>query len=324
MLPSSENNWFTWSTVPKPLVDGKDEGDPDADLRILRLPSFVQKQMDRLNDNMGSFTDDEGKKQNYFRDDVPNSALLAMQLNDPYYQLFVALDKDKGSGDEAAPSPLSTLRSAATGPVQELRSLRFMTPTPFLASHNQMMMILIHQSAAGPSASSQTSNLAGPPIYKCNAYSLQQDVIIQDKDCLPQDIVFSVLVSRNKFSSYQLSEFDIAIELGTSADDNCIMETYAGPGARMLSNLRFNVLMSFTTMPVTERKCLLLRLIPRSHKGWIRMKDVHEMSFMLTLAQLNSFVGNERFSFYTSAYYKFDHEHDPITDYFEVTLEKHH
>ncbi|KAF4442108.1 hypothetical protein FACUT_2332 [Fusarium acutatum] len=90
MLPSSEDNWFTWSTVPKPLVDGKDQGDPDADLRILRLHSFVQKQMDRLNQKMGSFADDGGNKQDYFRDDVPNSALFAMQLNDLYYQLFIA------------------------------------------------------------------------------------------------------------------------------------------------------------------------------------------------------------------------------------------
>ncbi|EWG51697.1 hypothetical protein FVEG_16837 [Fusarium verticillioides 7600] len=77
-------------------------------------------------------------------------------------------------------------------------------------------------------------------------------------------------------------------------------------------------------MPATERKCLLLRLIPRSHKGWIRMQDVQEMTFMLTLAQLSSFAGNKTFSFYTSAYYKFDHEHDPITDYFEVTLKNPH
>ncbi|KAF5676664.1 hypothetical protein FCIRC_6959 [Fusarium circinatum] len=401
MLPSSEDNWFTWSTIPKPLVGGKDEGDPDADLRILRLPSFAQKQMDLLNANMGSF-DGGGNKQDYFHDTVPNSALLAMQLNDPYYQLIISLDKEEASG-QAASFPLSGLRTAATGPVQELRSLRFMTPTTVprvpqpddvdldplesdtivsleassldtvaetwerdesfvvrsrtlghhLPPHNRapitehlhgamtsqiphgvpVQRLAITRSLQVPqvsklirttSVSSQSSALAGPPVYTCNAYSLQQDVIIQDKDCLPQDIVFSVLVSRNKYSSYQLTEFDIAIELGKSADNNCIMETYAGPGARMLSNLRFNVLMSFTTMPVTEKKCLLLRLIPRSHKGWIRMQDVHEMSFMLTLAQLNSFAGDERFYFYTSAYYKFDHEHDPITDYFEVTLKKHH
>lgn len=51
------------------------------------------------------------------------------------------------------------------------------------------------------------------------------------------------------------------------------------------------------------------------------MQDVPEMSFMLTLAQLNTFGGNRRFSFYTSAYYKLYHEHDPITAYFEVSLE---
>jgi hypothetical protein len=74
-----------WSTAPKPLIDGKDEGDPDTDLRILRLPSFVQKQMDLLNANMGSFTDEDGNKKDSFSDTVPNSALLAMELNGPYY-----------------------------------------------------------------------------------------------------------------------------------------------------------------------------------------------------------------------------------------------
>lgn len=49
--------------------------------------------MDLLNENMGSFTDEDGNKQDYFRDTVPNSALLAMQLNGPYYQLVLDLDK---------------------------------------------------------------------------------------------------------------------------------------------------------------------------------------------------------------------------------------
>lgn len=52
------------------------------------------------------------------------------------------------------------------------------------------------------------------------------------------------------------------------------------------------------------------------------MQDIHEMSFMLTLAQLNTFGGNRRFSFYTFAYYKFDHEHDPIIAYFEISPKK--
>ncbi|KAH7216989.1 uncharacterized protein BKA55DRAFT_697693 [Fusarium redolens] len=273
--------------------------------------------------------------QDYLRDKTPNSALLAMQLNDPNYQLAASLDEKKGSGQETASPPPFSLTSAATGSVQELRSLLFMTATtvprvlepdddadpsyadPIVSPSGRKLLGFNYQ---GKVLAPRSSRLAGPPVYKCNVYSLQQNFIIQSKDCISHDIVFSVLVSHNEYSSYQLTEFDIAIELGTSDEENCIMETYVGPGASMLSNLRFNVLMSFTTMSVTERKCLLSRVIPRSHKGWIRMQDVQEMSFTLTLAQLNNFGMNRRFSFYTSAYCKFDHEDDPITHYFEDSM----
>ncbi|KAF4332928.1 hypothetical protein FBEOM_13275 [Fusarium beomiforme] len=130
MLPSSENNWFVWSTVPKSLVDGKDKGDPDADLRILRTPYFEEQQLDIVYKGMEEFTNDKGEKQKFFDDDTPSAALLAMQVNDPYYDLIVSLkgykksDKDKTSGGAKPLAALASLQPETPQPSQELRDLK--------------------------------------------------------------------------------------------------------------------------------------------------------------------------------------------------------
>ncbi|RGP60890.1 hypothetical protein FSPOR_10391 [Fusarium sporotrichioides] len=409
MLPSSDNNWFVWSTVPKPLVNGEDKGDPDAGLRILRTPHFAETQVQIVYDGMGNFTNDKGESQKFFDDKTANSALLAMQLNDPYYDLIISLENEEKSGkdkpgDMKPHAALFSLQAESPQPSQELRDLRLVaastvprvpdsddeeddepvgaiqhslvqaasaspeivsdwgrdasyearshtlrndtaphvrslftehlddamnsatphgvlfTPSP----ENQAREAPLPQFSmmmASDQSSSDTVRPAGPPVYKCSVYSLQKDWIVQDKDNLEQDLVFSVLVHNNKLSSYYLIEFDIAIELGPEEDSQYIMETYTGPGARMLSNLRFNVLTSFTTMPRTGNKCLLLRLVPRSSQGSILIEHVQEMSFMLTLAKLNKFKDTHRFVFYTSAYYTAGHEKYPINDDFEVALE---
>ncbi|KAM0309440.1 hypothetical protein ACHAPQ_012575, partial [Fusarium lateritium] len=129
-LPSSENNWFVSSTVPKPLVDDKDKGDPDADLRILRTPYFAEQQLDIVDKGMGEFTNAKGEKQKLFDDKTPNAALLAMQLNDPYYDLIVSLkgyekpDKDKDSDGAKPLASLASLQPETPQPSQELRDLK--------------------------------------------------------------------------------------------------------------------------------------------------------------------------------------------------------
>ncbi|KAM0433809.1 hypothetical protein ACHAQK_009031 [Fusarium lateritium] len=411
-LPSSENNWFVWSTVPKPLVDDKDKGDPDADLRILRTPYFAEQQLDIVDKGMGEFTNAKGEKQKLFDDKTPNAALLAMQLNDPYYDLIVSLkgyekpDKDKDSDGAKPLASLASLQPETPQPSQELRDLKLVaastvprvpdsddeddeehveptqislfqaTPSQEVVSHwgrdesyearsptlrndtaphvRSLFTEHLHDAmnsetphgveippdtergdredpeAQRPEFSmmfagedpNDLGRPAAPPRYSCDVYSLQQDYVIQDKDNLEQDLVFSVLVKNNEYSNYFLIEFDIAIELGAEEDANYLMETYTGPGARMLSNLRFNVLTSFTKMPGTGKRCLLLRLVPRNSNGEIRIDRVQEMSFMLTLAKLNKFTRNRSFTFYTSAYYTAGHEKYPINDDFEVWLKR--
>ncbi|KAH7006889.1 hypothetical protein EDB80DRAFT_893391 [Ilyonectria destructans] len=403
--PNAQNNWFVWSTVPKTPVGGQDNSDPNADLRILRLPHFAEEQRQILQDNMGEFTNDEDKKQKYFDDSTSNSALIAMQLNDPYYDLIVSLKKEEEPGKkEVAIAALASLQAEAEEPSQELRNLQFMAPSTVPRVHDseddddedqeehaESLQVTSTQSSTdsededwsrdesyeprphalrhgtGPhvralvteslpdAMSSDTphgvpilteftaataegsqapvamlslitaprSDLgrpAGPPEYDCDVYSLQKSWIMQNKDNLEQDLVFSVLVRNNEYSSYNLIEFDIAIELGAEDEQKWLMENYTGPGARMLSNLRFNALTSFTTMPDSHRKCLLLRLLPRSSLGWINIKQVKEISFMLTLAKLNEFKDTTRFTLHTSAYYIGGHEKDPITDHFDIWI----
>jgi hypothetical protein len=408
MFPSSENNWFVWSTVPKPLVNGEDKGDPDADLRILRTPYFAKEQLKIVYDGMGTFINEEGQSQKFFDDDTPNSALLAMQLNDPYYDLIIPLEDEKKSDNDTKPSEgkpaaaLLSLQAESPQPSQELRDLRLVTPStvprvpesddedddepvpatslfhaastlPEIvsdwgrdASYEARPHTLRYDNAphvrslitehfddamnfarpqgamftprpegrgrraslpqprmmmmASGHSSSGTGRPAGPPKYECSVYSLQEDWIVQDKDNLVQDLVFSVLVKNNEYSSYFLTELDISFEIGPEEDLEYIMDTYTGPGARMLSNLRFNVLV--TTKPRNGTNWLLLRLVPRSSSGSILIRHVQEMSFMLTLAKLNKFKDTRRFVFDTYAFYTAGHEKYPIKDDFEVTLEE--
>ncbi|KAI2465287.1 hypothetical protein F4781DRAFT_409984 [Annulohypoxylon bovei var. microspora] len=167
---------------------------------------------------------------------------------------------------------------------------------------------------------------AGAPIFQCNVYTLQDRVVMLDKDGMKQDLVFSVIVANNELSDYQLMEFDIAVPLGPTTDQtgNRLMETYDGPGATMLSNLRFNVLTSFTTIPDLGLRCLLLRLVPRSSKGYVGIEGVHELGFILSLAKINEYATDQRLvTLYTSAYYKDKHETDPRKDQFTVVIQKH-
>ncbi|KAI0901550.1 hypothetical protein F4806DRAFT_4852 [Annulohypoxylon nitens] len=176
-----------------------------------------------------------------------------------------------------------------------------------------------------PSTFNTAQDPASAPIFQCRVYTLQDRVVMLDKDGMKQDLVFSVIVKNNELSDYQLMEFDIAVPLGPTTDHtgNRLLETYDGSGATMLSNLRFNVLASFTTMPNSNLRCLLLRLVPRSRKGYISIRDVHELGFILSLAKINEYDTDQRLvTLYTSAYYKYIHEAEPRTDQFTVVIQK--
>ncbi|KJZ70939.1 hypothetical protein HIM_09690 [Hirsutella minnesotensis 3608] len=109
---------------------------------------------------------------------------------------------------------------------------------------------------------------------------------------LAQDLIFSVVLEQSNVSQYLLMEVNVQIELGepaTTANDTkrFLMQNYTGSGAHMLTNLRFNVLAS-TFVDRNNRQFLLLRLLPRAAKGWVRVTTQRELSFLLALATINA------------------------------------
>ncbi|EWZ34007.1 hypothetical protein FOZG_13689 [Fusarium oxysporum Fo47] len=314
-------NWFIWSTEP---------GSQANDVRMLRLPYFAEQQIQILQ-NMPK--QENGEK--YFDDIIPNSALLAMQLDDPYYEFAVPF-KDKLAGLGPAPTEFRTLnmtgharvmrlakhdddlicRGDETSEPSDSESSPVDTPassddSPFFERHEEYSPaahVLRHNIAPHVrqphvdddgshvsrfhSAISTSGSGGGPsnvPSFNCDIYSPGKDAIHVNKKNLPDDLVFSVLVSGQEYSNEHLIEFDILVKLGPATDKHTkLMESYDGPGPRMLSNLRFNILTAI--IEKNGMQYLKLRLLPRNAIGYVvanRMSN--EVSFLLCLAKVNIF-----------------------------------
>ncbi|KAL6823366.1 hypothetical protein V8C40DRAFT_280067 [Trichoderma camerunense] len=138
------------------------------------------------------------------------------------------------------------------------------------------------------------SDPASAPRYRITVSSnigSHWDVITLRKPNLQQDIIFAVSVEQNQSNQYMLAELDIQIKLGPAKqDENYLMPTYAGTGAIMLTNLRFNVLPQI--LDDGGQRVLRLRVLPRAAKGWIDIGTVKELGFMLGLAQVNESLGD--------------------------------
>lgn len=336
-----------------------------TDLHVLRLPHFADVQVLELNDNMGSQQDGDTNVK-YFEDDTANSALFALQLNDPIYNLTIGL---------TTPSALTSLAALAPSPDEvekkasrTLKLLNHSVVQSFLApyedpsqdedllkapDHDALALgatferhesyqpaphvfanlaphvravptesgtsqVLAPALGAPPEAGNEGGLPATAPKYSCSIYTpLSENILISDG--LPSDLVFSILVSNNNNSAYQLIEFDIRILLGgVDPEKNMLMENYDGTGPTMLSNLRFNVLTSFPT--IDGLSYLQLRLLPRSSKGWIDITSVREMGFLLALAKVNLFQARETLlNVETFAFYHNDN-FSPRKDEFLVSI----
>ncbi|KAI1819363.1 hypothetical protein F4861DRAFT_527236 [Xylaria intraflava] len=311
------NNIFTWDAQ---------SGSGFNDLRIIWPPRFSAVQLKALQDGMGNASNGQA----YFSESTPTSALFAMQLNDPIYNLTIDLNSHAQSGAIAqlGPAPISTS--------PEIRTLRLMdaarvtrvidqsgapteTPSkypdndddygatfqrlksgtanlaarlPYLAPNVRAVpeiagsSILDPEPAAGPAGSPQyqiriSSNIVG-----------HWDIIQLDEHNLAQDLIFSIVIQQDEVSQYRLIEVDVQIDLGEASTEDptgashFLMSNYAGPGAHMLTNLRFNVLPA--NVVESGRNLLRLRLLPRSSKGWVYSTTVTELSFLLGLADINA------------------------------------
>lgn len=117
--PSDSDNLFVWGSTPGL-----------TDLHILRLPHFADLQVLELNDHMGSQQDGDTNVK-YFEDDTANSALFALQLNDPIYNLTISLQNPSALTSLAglAPSPDGVAKQAP----RTLKLLNHSTVQSFIA-----------------------------------------------------------------------------------------------------------------------------------------------------------------------------------------------
>ncbi|PHH93133.1 hypothetical protein CDD83_513 [Cordyceps sp. RAO-2017] len=346
--PADKDNLFLWDSEP---------GTGLNDLRILRLPRFAEQQLEVLRSKMGGY-DEGGQTKSYFVDDAATSALFAMQLNDPIYNLTVNL-----RAPSAAASSLVGLGAAGSGP-PDIRTLRMLQapsvkrlaaagddtrtpapettrkaedepdggeqatfqrhknykPTPSALLGNlapNVRAVPVYREDApdvpnpraeprsavvgeDPGAEPQGSEPAMAPKYLMRVGSNMTghwDVITLDTSNLAQDLIFSVVLRQSEVSQFLLMEVAVQIELGPPASSPAdskrfLMQNYTGPGAHMLTNLRFNVLPSMIIDENSKKNVLLLRLVPRSARGWVKATAVRELSFLLGLASINAPLKN--------------------------------
>ncbi|KAI0852453.1 hypothetical protein F5Y00DRAFT_273079 [Daldinia vernicosa] len=330
----SADNIFLW--------DAK-SGSNLNDLRVIWPPQFADTQLKKLQDGMGTYNEG-GTQKRYFDDNAPTSALFAMQLNDPIYNLTIDLQSHKNSeaisqvgppGGSSSPE-IRTLRLMGTARVKKLtpdgrsgttpskkqdddddygatfKRLQSYVATPtalssFLAPHVRALPVTSAASLPEPDILSQirqnsnveskavsssqpiVRDIAGSPRFQITVSSNiigHWEEVQLDDDNLAQDLIFSVIVNQDEVSQYQLVEVDIQIDVGESS--SFLMNTYTGPGAHMLTNMRFNVLPTVIQDKEKGINQLRLRLLPRSAKGWVYATQVSELTFLLGLAKINA------------------------------------
>lgn len=106
---------------------------------------------------------------------------------------------------------------------------------------------------------------------------------------LPQDLIFSIVLKQSEINQYLSMEVTVDIVLGSSDEATYfLMSNYTGPGAHMLTNVRFNVIPTTIHDQIRNRYILRIRLLPRAEKGWVIAPAVPELSFLLGLASINA------------------------------------
>ncbi|KAH7487237.1 hypothetical protein FOMA001_g5783 [Fusarium oxysporum f. sp. matthiolae] len=341
--PAEEKNIFIWNSVPNQSLN---------DLRILRLPAFADVQLKVLQDMMGK---QEGTGRPYFADDASTSALFAMQLNDPIYNLTINMAKrataaqaiaglappDLGDGSpelrtinmmEAVRVKNLSARGAdgSAAPVENdphdedeyndsshedsfVRAADYISPldvlSNYLSPHVRAMPLYqgpsvsdpdniptnAHQSQVGTrtyKVRPPGSEPASAPRFLIRVSSNLADnhsQVVLDSFNLPQDLIFSIVLKQSDINQYLLMEVTIDIALGSPNDATyALMSNYTGPGAHMLTNLRFNVIPTTFYDQNQDKYYLRIRLLPRAEKGWVMAPAVPELSFLLGLASINA------------------------------------
>lgn len=138
----------------------------------------------------------------------------------------------------------------------------------------------------------RTRGIAQPPDFRYSCYPANSTSdSVPTQTGLPVDLVFSVRCVDGLQNAFLVREITLNIRMGpmTSLRKNLI-SNYHGPGATMLSNLRFNVLAEIKPGGGgPQDSTLALRLLPRSVTGLVPINMCEDLSFMLSMVVLNEY-----------------------------------
>ena len=133
----------------------------------------------------------------------------------------------------------------------------------------------------------------------------------------PQDLIFSVIRTRTDDAhDFQISSVVISFDVGSAPKVPTLIADYVSINASMLSNLRFNVRAAYSN----DSKKLELRLVPRSHLGWVWVKDMRECSVWLSGVQVRA-DWNEKVNVTVSVQILYTTETSMVEESFEIVLE---
>ncbi|KAK3336421.1 hypothetical protein B0T19DRAFT_396174 [Cercophora scortea] len=290
---------------------------PNNEFRTLQFPAWSDNLLQKLQANMPS------TKLKTFDSKEATSAIVGIQLTSRICELHITTSESIQSsltplGDvRSLWIPPSALHELETQSIQATAARRPIT-APLLPPEERQRMPEVatvpasdppHQNAArAPSAQIKqfadrvmTSEIedgpAGLPSYALGIFPVGSFVDgggeSRPSAYVPmtrrQDLVFSVTLMNPKLvGTFHIDEIRILVPMGEPQPNRPIylMRDYHGPGASMLSNLRFNVISSVAP----DNSYMLFRLIPRVAKsGGIHFSKAKEISFVLSLVNVNQY-----------------------------------
>jgi hypothetical protein len=243
-----------------------------------------------------------------FKDDKVTSALVGFQLGTPIYRLTIGVDEEL-SNRLASLATAQTARLLKLLDGRELQeaspwhssrmAITNMAPLAQMAAPSRPLALPLLQDTAHRSMLARAADFSGQaeisdtPTFRYAVYpSDGKRTAVLTTTGHPQDLVFSIVRNRGQAAamqdgSYDLVQIVLRVPCGKMAGENqaaTLLDTYDGPGAIMLSNLRFNVLVE------SGDEFLQLRLVPRSQSRKVAIGRVPECSFSLNMVEVHPYT----------------------------------
>lgn len=285
----SEGLWNPGAATPPPVF----LWGANNEIRTLLFPAWAEDVFKTITAGINAV------KQGYFVDTFPSATLCGIQLNNPIWRLRILLTETKvpeelGGGERVtrmlvSPEEAEVVAAAVAetkAPQQKQPSLpppdqrKRLTPFhPLQPPHYPPYRLPPKVRRPPPIGGGPAS----PPVFAYSVYALgAKSLNVPTLTGLPLDLVFSIILQSNPADDFDLLSVTLTVPIGPMGGfPRTLLNTYSGPGATMLSNLRFNVSIGFSGGVMT------LGLFPRTAGKSVHINCATELSFILSMVNVN-------------------------------------